>query len=100
MCAVPYSGKCLVNHTCYLFAEPEGQLLSIQGSIPNDVAASIERVLQVLRMRTSESKVKSVMLHFPRHFLEMDLSLFLIGYLCTRNDLFYDSWSILRMPHL
>lgn len=40
----------------FIRAEPEGQLLNIQGSTPDDVAASIERVLQILRTRSSENK--------------------------------------------
>lgn len=55
-----------ILHDSCLLAEPEGQLLNIQGSTPNDVAASIDRVLQILRIRSSESKVKSVAFHFPR----------------------------------
>jgi hypothetical protein len=35
-----------------LLTEPEGQLLNIQGSTPDDVAASIERVLQLGAQRT------------------------------------------------
>jgi hypothetical protein len=51
-----------------LLTEPEGQLLNIQGSTPDDVAASIERVLQILRTRSSENKVKSIVFHVPRQF--------------------------------
>lgn len=47
-----------ILHDIHLIAEPEGQLLKIEGSTPSDVADSIEGVLQTFCINNSENKVK------------------------------------------
>ncbi len=52
------------------FAEPEGQLLQVQGRSSNEVRISLERVLRTLRITGTEDKVTcdtgllSLLVHF------------------------------------